>query len=227
MSVELQLELSLRLLFAALLGFLIGFERELHEHPAGMRTHMLVALGCALFTVMSIYGFAGAPAGTAPVEPSRIAAQIVTGMGFIGAGAILKYGTSIRGLTTAASLWSTAAIGIAGGAGQYLLAVVGAALVVLSLRPLQRVARLVRVRNRQLLRVRLAVPRLDLVGDIATALHDRHVAIEGLHTHRRDAQHFELELELRVPSGTTPEVVVTTIDAVPDVELLETDRAVE
>src|SRR5689334_14106252 len=103
-----------------------------------MRTHLLVAFGCALFTVLSIYGFEVSVAGASQVDPSRVAAQIVTGIGFLGAGAILKYGTSIRGLTTAASLWATAAIGIAAGTGQWILGLVGTTIVLFSLWPLNR-----------------------------------------------------------------------------------------
>jgi putative Mg2+ transporter-C (MgtC) family protein len=159
-DLNLQFDLSIRLLIAAFLGGLIGAERELHEHPAGMRTHLLVAAGCALFTELSIYGFTSGPAGTAAVDPSRIAAQIVTGIGFLGAGAILKYGTSIRGLTTAASLWTTAAVGIAAGTGQWILAIVGTVIVLFSLWPLSRVATALRMRNGQTLRVRALVTRL-------------------------------------------------------------------
>ena len=101
-----------RLLLAAFLGALVGLERELHDHPAGMRTHLLVSLGSAGFTVLSIAMAQGPGA-----DPTRIAAQIVSGIGFLGAGAILKEGATIRGLTTAASLWSVAAVGMAAGAG--------------------------------------------------------------------------------------------------------------
>jgi len=130
--------LGLRLVVAALLGAAVGLERELHGHPAGVRTHLLVSVGSALFTVLSIYGFVGVLQGetTAPVDPSRIAAQIVSGIGFLGAGAILKDGFTIRGLTTAASLWATAAIGIAAGAGVMDLALLTSAIVVTSLWPL-------------------------------------------------------------------------------------------
>jgi len=207
------------------MGLAVGFERELHEHPAGMRTHLLVAVGCALFTELSIYGFANAPAGTAPVDPSRVAAQIVTGMGFIGAGAILKYGASIRGLTTAASLWATAAVGIAAGTGQYVLAVVAVSIVVFSLWPLQRVALFVRMRNAKTLRVRLVVARLDALGEISKVLRARHVTIDEVRTHRREDTRFEIELELRAPPGAKPAIVIAMIDALPDIDLLETDRA--
>jgi putative Mg2+ transporter-C (MgtC) family protein len=104
----LELELAARLAVGLVLGAVIGFERELHRQPAGFRTHSLVALGSALFTIISAYGFAGSS-----VDPTRIAAQIVSGIGFIGAGTILQHRGNIRGLTTAASLWSVAAIGMA------------------------------------------------------------------------------------------------------------------
>src|SRR3954452_25294201 len=99
-----QVDLGIRLLLATLLGGAIGFEREVHDHPAGVRTHLLVSAGSALFTVVSVYGFLSDP-GAENVDPTRIAAQIVSGIGFLGAGAITKYGTSIFGLTTAGSLW--------------------------------------------------------------------------------------------------------------------------
>ena len=97
----LQLDLALRLLLAAVLGAVDRLEREVHDHPAGMRTHLLVSMGSAAFTVLSIEAFKAPGA-----DPARVAAQIVTGIGFLGAGAILKEGATIRGLTTAASLWA-------------------------------------------------------------------------------------------------------------------------
>ena len=145
LDLALQLDLALRLLLSAVLGAVIGYEREIHDHPAGMRTHLLVSLGSAAFTVISIYGFTNTGiANEAPTDPSRVAAQIVTGIGFLGAGAIIKYGTSVRGLTTAASLWVTAAVGMAVGAGWWLVAIVTTAIVVFSLWPLNRVMRRIR-----------------------------------------------------------------------------------
>jgi putative Mg2+ transporter-C (MgtC) family protein len=127
----LQLEFMLRLLLAAALGAAVGLERERHDHPAGMRTHLLVSLGSGAFTILSIYAFAGPNS-----DPSRVAAQIVTGIGFLGAGAILKAGTTIRGLTTAASLWVVAAIGMAAGAGAWGVATATTVIVLVSLWPL-------------------------------------------------------------------------------------------
>ena len=116
----------LRLAVAAGLGGAIGFERELRERQAGLRTHLVVSLGAALFTLVSAYAFRNF--GT-KVDPTRIAAQIVSGVGFLGAGAIIRQGFSVRGLTTAATLWLVAAIGMASGAGYYdgaLIATLGA-----------------------------------------------------------------------------------------------------
>ncbi|HEX9610230.1 MAG TPA: MgtC/SapB family protein [Candidatus Limnocylindria bacterium] len=134
LSLQTQLDLALRLTVGLILGAIIGFERELQRQPAGFRTHSLVALGAALFTVVSAYGFTGDL-----VDPTRIAAQIVSGIGFIGAGTILQYRGNIRGLTTAASLWSVAAIGTAAGAGLYSVAVVGTLLILVVLSILDRV----------------------------------------------------------------------------------------
>lgn len=146
-DIAFQLDLVIRLLVAAVVGALVGLEREIHGHPAGMRTHLLVALGSALFTVLSAHGF-GAGGPGAPVDPTRIAAQIVTGIGFLGAGAIVKEGATIKGLTTAASLWATAALGMAVGAGAHLLGAVATAIVLFSLWPLHWVEdRVVRSRT--------------------------------------------------------------------------------
>jgi len=108
---------GLRVLIAAILGVVLGFERQLSNKDAGLRTYALVAAGSSLFTVVSIEGFAGS-------DPSRVAAQIVTGIGFLGAGLIFRQGMSIQGLTTAAGLWSVAAIGMAVGTGLWGLGIV-------------------------------------------------------------------------------------------------------
>jgi putative Mg2+ transporter-C (MgtC) family protein len=136
-------ESLLRLALAAVLGGLIGVERELREREAGLRTHLLVALGSALFTIVGAYGFHDFLESGDPVvraDPTRIAAQIVTGIGFLGAGAIIRQGFSVRGLTTAATLWVVAAVGLASGAGYYSAAVITTALVLIALYPLRIIA---------------------------------------------------------------------------------------
>jgi putative Mg2+ transporter-C (MgtC) family protein len=127
-----------RLLLAAVLGGAIGAERELNDQAAGLRTHMLLTIGACLFTLISAYGF-GSGIGT---DPSRLAAQIVTGIGFLGGGAIVRHGLTVKGLTTAASIWATASVGVAIGAGSYVLGIGGTVLVVGTLFGLRRVSNL-------------------------------------------------------------------------------------
>ncbi len=137
-------EVLARLALAGALGGAIGFERELRDQEAGFRTHLLVAVGSAAFTLVSAYGFRDFHYGRATgftLDPTRIAAQIVTGIGFLGAGAIIRQGASIRGLTTAATLWVVASIGLASGAGYYPVAVLGTAVVLFALYPLRLIGR--------------------------------------------------------------------------------------
>jgi putative Mg2+ transporter-C (MgtC) family protein len=124
-----EIESVSRLLLAAVLAAMIGFQREKASKPAGLRTHILIGMGSALFTVVSIYGFSGA------ADPARIAAGVVTGIGFIGAGVIFRgmRGDKVMGITTAASIWITAAIGIAAGAGLYIIATAAAVVTLLVL----------------------------------------------------------------------------------------------
>lgn len=130
-----EVEMAVRLVLAGVFGAAIGWERDLAEKPAGLRTLSLVSIGAALFTLISQFGFE-ALAGTK--DPARVAAQIVTGIGFLGAGTILISGARVRGLTTAASIWVTASIGMAVGAGMYIVGAVATALALLVLRVLPR-----------------------------------------------------------------------------------------
>ena len=123
-----QWEMVIRLLIAAFLGAVIGYERARAKKPAGIRTHLMVCMGAALFTVISIWGFAG------NADPSRIAAGVVVGVGFLGAGTILRQERGVAGLTTAATIWAVAAIGVAIGTGLYIVGAVAAGIVPLALR---------------------------------------------------------------------------------------------
>jgi putative Mg2+ transporter-C (MgtC) family protein len=139
------IDIVLRLLAAACLGSFIGFERERLLWSAGIRTHMLVGVGACLFMIVSAYGFQHATQMPHVVlDPSRIAAQVVSGVGFLGAGAILLRGRSVRGMTTAASIWSVAAIGLACGGGLYFAAIVSTVIILLilaGLKPLEEAYR--------------------------------------------------------------------------------------
>ena len=183
----------LRLVVAALLGGVIGLERELDEKAAGLRTHMLVSVGSALFTLVSAYGFREflTHGKVVSFDPSRMAAQIVTGIGFLGAGFIFRQGFTIRGLTTAASLWLVAAVGLASGAGYWQGAVIATGVAVVSLRPLERVKeRIVPQRAGRRLLVELAEGATS--GPVLEAV-ERHGDLLAL---RRDGRRLEIELRI-------------------------------
>jgi putative Mg2+ transporter-C (MgtC) family protein len=134
-------QLTLRLAAATVLGGMIGLERERLDRAAGLRTHALVSVGSALFMVISIFGFPAPPGGEVALDPSRIAAQIVSGIGFLGAGIIIFRDNTVRGLTTAATIWAVAGIGMAAGGGLYAAAILGTAFMLLiqaGFKPLER-----------------------------------------------------------------------------------------
>ena len=118
-----------RFLFSFILGALVGLERETHNQPAGLRTHILISIGSTMIMLISIY----IPQIFPNSDPARMAAQVVSGIGFLGAGAILKYGVDIKGLTTAASIWVIAAVGLAVGAGMYLVSIIGVVIILFAL----------------------------------------------------------------------------------------------
>jgi putative Mg2+ transporter-C (MgtC) family protein len=191
-------DLVLRLLLSAFLGALIGVEREIHDHPAGIRTHLLVALGSALFTVLSIVGFPSS--GDVATDPSRVAAQIVTGIGFLGAGAILKYGPTVRGLTTAASLWAAAGIGMAAGASRPVLAVAATVIVLVSLWPLRLLSERLELAAPRRLHVRVQLADASRLADLFDWLAERNVDIVHFDSEREEGGRHTLDLVLGLPN---------------------------
>src|ERR1700722_704391 len=140
-------ETLLRLFAAAILGSLIGFERERLLWAAGIRTHMLVSVGACLFMIVSAYGFATVIGPNVILDPSRVAAQVVSGIGFLGAGAILARGEVVRGVSTAASIWTVAAIGLAVGGGLYFAAGASTAIILAILAGVKPLEEMYRARN--------------------------------------------------------------------------------
>ena len=205
-------EALLRLALAGVLGGLIGLERELREREAGLRTHLLVSVGAALFTIAGAYGF-----GSARVDPTRIAAQIVTGIGFLGAGAIIRQGFSVRGLTTAATLWVVAAVGLASGAGYYSGAVITTALVLVALWPLRIVAyhMLRRFRaedGRLLVEMPVGTPPGTVIDEVVrTGVRINSIGVGQEGDRRR------LELDVVLPKDVTAPRLVARVADVPDV----------
>jgi putative Mg2+ transporter-C (MgtC) family protein len=195
-------ELILRLVVACILGAAIGYQREITGHPAGLRTHILVCVGSALFTMASItFG--------SHSDPSRIASNIVTGIGFLGAGTIIRQGMTVRGLTTAASLWTVAAIGLGIGAGGklYILSVSTAVLVlaVLSWVDILEERLLARERYRN-----LSVQMKKSEGNAESVLEElsrMNISILSAKRELGDGSKEMLRLRIKLPSGTNNETV--------------------
>ena len=172
----------MRLLLAAGLAGAIGLERELQEQEAGLRTHMLVGVGACLFVIGGNYGWSELDFGNqvgVVLDPSRVTAYVVTGIGFLGGGAILKHGVNVRGLTTAASLWVVAAIGTTSAVGLYELAVITAGIALFSLWPLRRAVRSFGLRARGTQRLTVELEGQGRVAAVVHAVEDRGADIES------------------------------------------------
>lgn len=224
MDISLQLDLSVRLVVATFLGLAIGFEREIHGHPAGLRTHMLVAVGSALFTVLSIHGFVG-EADNAPVDPTRIAAQIVSGIGFLGAGAILKDGIVIRGLTTAASLWATSAVGMAAGAGEYVVAAVATGVILVSLWPINALADRLHGSNLPETQLRLMMSRVDALGQVSEILILHRLEIGQIATQRLGKDRYQADVAIRGRQAGAISQAIEDISRIDGIDVVSTAQA--
>jgi putative Mg2+ transporter-C (MgtC) family protein len=210
---------TLKLLLACLFGGLVGWQRESHERPAGFRTHILVCVGSCLIMLVSV-GAAAPTWGTGrPADPGRIAAQVVSGIGFLGAGTILRQGNAIRGLTTAASLWTVAGIGLAAGLGgaYALLGGVATLLVLATLTVFSRLERQMSAARRAYDVEILAAPQA--VGDAKERLLERGVRLTSIEREGTDTEEglVRLRLNLFLPTGEQPELLTHGVAGVPGV----------
>ena len=178
-------EFVLRLFVAAILGGVIGLEREYRAKEAGFRTHFLVALGSGLFMILSQFGFDGVLGNYEQVslDPSRIASQVVTGIGFIGAGTIIFQKHVVRGLTTAAGLWVTSAIGMTAGAGMYVLSFAATVLVLLCLEALYFIFQHFGARN---ITVTFSTPKEENIQLVLQRLRDKEIIIDSYEMKRKE-----------------------------------------
>jgi putative Mg2+ transporter-C (MgtC) family protein len=219
-------ELVVRLLAALFLGGVIGLEREVSHQPAGLRTHIAVALGAALFGIISIHGFDAYAmdrnSNNYQIDVTRVASQVVVGIGFLGGGTILKHGASIRGLTTAASLWVVAAVGLAAGVGSLLAATITTGALVLSLvglrAPRERIRfRLARGRGTAVIEVR---PEGDLARVVQTILALPDVTLRDITVNRRK-RGTTVEVDMVGPVGKDLATVLAPVAALDDVADLD------
>lgn len=206
----LQLEYLLRLVLAAVLGGLIGIEREMRMKEAGVRTHLIVCLTASLMMVVSKYGFFDLlGTGGISLDPSRVAAGIVTGVGFLGAGIIFSRGHTISGLTTSAGIWATVGVGMALGAGMYIVGVAAALFILLIQAVLHR--DLTILRGQALRSVRIVVE--DTPAALPTlfqTLTSLGVDVSDAHLRRRSIG-LEVRLVSRMPPGVTPSALFSPL----------------
>ncbi|MCA1841136.1 MAG: MgtC/SapB family protein [Actinomycetota bacterium] len=204
------IDLIVRVLIAAVLGALIGLDRELSNQSAGLRTHILVSLGALLFTMTGAYVFPQSP----NIDPTRIAAQVVTGIGFLGAGAILRQGVSVRGLTTAAGLWVTAAVGIAVALGFWVGAVAVSVVTALSLFGLKRVERkmIQPLKPGRYLFTLETLTRLKL-SDVTQKVEQERCRVDSARDFNEDEAR-QIELVLRLPPRVRPETVSNSLASI-------------
>lgn len=221
-------DLTVRIVMAMLLGGFIGLERELADKNAGLRTHISVALGCCLFAMVSAYSFeffGDMPRNDSSynVDVTRIASQVAAGIGFLGGGAILKHGASVRGLTTAGSLWVTAAVGLAAGFGQFFVASVTTAALLVALVGLRGPARwLDRRMVRDEVQVVLTLSRDGDPGAVLNALHNlRGLVVESARV-RDDGTQVMVEATVRAKArGADVEPILGPIGQRDDVQEVE------
>ena len=192
-------EFVLRLFVAAMLGGVIGLEREYRAKEAGFRTHFLVALGSGLFMILSQFGFDDVLAHYERVslDPSRIASQVVTGIGFIGAGTIIFQKHVVRGLTTAAGLWVTSAIGMTAGAGMYVLSIATTVLVLLCLEALYFILQHFGTRN---ITVTFSTSKEENIQPVLQRLRDKEIIIDSYEMTRKDTSsghYFVVTMEMK------------------------------
>lgn len=195
-----ELEVVGRLLLAGLLGGVIGLEREVLGRPAGLRTHILVSVGSALIMILSVHSFGSG-------DPSRLAAQVVSGVGFLGAGTIMREGASVRGLTTAASLWVVAGIGLAAGVGFYYAAALATLLVYFSLQALNKVEHQYFRSKSNTLSLRI-VDAPGRLGEIGVALGEFGIDIRSVEITPEDKTTSLLEIEVSaLPKASRLEIM--------------------
>ncbi len=210
-------EISLRLLLACVFGGIVGFQRERHDSPAGLRTYILVSLGSSLIMILSMYGFSDF---TSTADPARLAAQVVSGIGFLGAGTILRDGVSVKGLTTAASLWVVSAIGLAAGAGFYYSSFLVTILVFITL---ERSIETYFFKDKQVLRV-IAVNKTRAIHDINSIFEAHKVMARNVSMRLLEEEQNKTTIEYTLK---TPFYKINTEKIIEDINEIEGIYSVE
>jgi len=216
-----EIDIVIRLGIATFLGGLVGLERELHNQPAGLRTHIIVSLGAALIMVVSIEM---QRISNGVSDPARIAAQVVAGIGFLGAGAILKFGTDVKGLTTAACLWTSAGIGLSAGAGLWFPAALVTAIVVAALLLLDKIEKKVIVGQSYKRFLVKAKDTPGIIGKIEQVIETYGISIKDFGINKLiKEQKIQITGVVKVPENTDFDKLSKEMSALEEIEQFEID----
>ncbi|ANX01514.1 hypothetical protein CSTERLE_07980 [Thermoclostridium stercorarium subsp. leptospartum DSM 9219] len=211
----------LRLLTAALLGGIVGLERENKKRAAGLRTHVLVCLGSSLVMVLSEYLF-NKYRGLTNVDPARLGAQVISGIGFLGAGTIIKQGISVRGLTTAASLWAVACIGFAAGSGFYTAAVIAAAIVFITLKLLSKFENVLMSKEDASIEICLKIEnRPGKLGEVASFMGRMGANINNVDIDEDEEDFMFVRFSLKLPKGLSKSDLIVQLKTLKGVAIME------
>jgi putative Mg2+ transporter-C (MgtC) family protein len=201
------------------LSSLVGIEREIHNQPAGLRTHVILGVGSCLASALSIAYSHDFSSPEFQSDPARIVAQVVSGVGFLGAGAIMRFGVNVKGITTASSLWTTAIVGIACGAGYYSAAAIVTVFVLFALGILSRFVRIMfKSRKIRELKVRLS-DRPGIISDIRRILESKQVKIISITTHVKDRSRLELDLIIEIPNDLNLDSLINVLHTIEDKDI--------
>ncbi len=211
-----ELELLARLTLAAFCGGIIGWERERHSQPAGLRTHTILTIGAALAMTLSIHVAQEARASGFQGDPARLAAQVISGIGFLGAGAIIRFGASIKGLTTATSLWTVAIVGMAVGAGYYLAGIYATVLVLITLTWLDQLEKRVVVRASTRSFTVHALDREGLVEEVRAAFAGGNAEVKSISLSKNvKANELTIKVLAKLRDKVPAHLLVEKLSAVP------------
>ena len=216
-----QLEYFLRVMLAAVFGGVIGYERKNRMKEAGVRTHMIVCLGSALMMVVSKYGFADVIAQGRNADPSRIASQIVSGIGFLGAGMIFIQKSTVKGLTTAAGIWATAGIGMTIGSGMYVLGMISAIAIVVLQVTLRNHPDFFHIPTAEAMEIQVKnIP--DVLNQLKLLLNQHHIRIMSVRIEKQSSSAMLVDLMVKFPPNFHPEellLIFNDIDYILSIEI--------
>ena len=208
------------ILIAAALGSLIGLEREIHGQPAGLRTHMILGVGAALAAILSISYSQFLSNPDLPSDPGRIVAQVVSGVGFLGAGAIMKMGVTVKGLTTASSLWTTAIVGIACGSQYYEIAGFTTMLVLMILTVMNQLESILLTSYRVHTLKATLTDRPGIINDLKENLEEYKIKVVSLNASMTSKETLKLEMVIRKPSEIGMDKVINIVSSMDEAQTM-------